>query len=129
MSLQNSASWQDAEALARRMASDEDEVRRGFWRKVRRLAASLPFAQDLLAAHYCAFDRQTPLHVKAVLLGAIAYFVLPTDLIPDYIPVIGYTDDAAVLAAAIKLVASNITPDHREAARRTLARMRGEQSA
>jgi uncharacterized membrane protein YkvA (DUF1232 family) len=83
----------------------------------------------LLAAHYCAFDRQTPLQVKAVLIGAIAYFILPTDLIPDYIPVIGYTDDAAVLAAAIKLVASNITPDHREAARRTLARMRGEQSA
>jgi uncharacterized membrane protein YkvA (DUF1232 family) len=126
---QQTASWQDFEALTQRMASDEAGLRRGFWRKLRRVAASLPFAEDLLAAHYCAFDRQTPLQVKAVLIGAIAYFILPTDLIPDYIPVIGYTDDAAVLAAAIKLVASNITPDHREAARRTLARMRGEQSA
>jgi len=88
--------------------------------------ADLPFAEDLLAAYYCAFDRQTPLHVKAVLLGAIAYFILPTDLIPDYIPVIGYIDDAAVLAGAIKLVSSHITPEHREAARRMLARMRGE---
>ena len=88
--------------------------------------ADLPFAEDLLAAYYCAFDRQTPLHVKAVLLGAIAYFILPTDLIPDYIPVIGYIDDAAVLAGATKLVTSHITPDHREAARRTLARLRGE---
>jgi uncharacterized membrane protein YkvA (DUF1232 family) len=123
---QGTASWQDAEALARRIAAAEEEVRRGFWRKLRRLAAQLPFADDLLAAHYCAFDQQTPLHVKAVLLGAIAYFILPTDLIPDYIPVIGYTDDAAVLAAAIQLVSSHITPDHREAARRTLARMRGD---
>ncbi len=122
----DSASWQDAEALARRMAADEQEVRRGFWRKLRRLAARLPFAEDLIAAHYCAFDRQTPLHVKAALLGALAYFVLPTDVIPDVLPVIGYTDDAAVLATAIKLVASHITPDHRAAAQRILARLREE---
>jgi len=122
----DTALWADAEALAHRVAADEAEVRRGFWRKLRRLAARLPFAEDLIAAHYCAFDRQTPFKVKAALVGALAYFVLPTDAIPDVLPVIGYTDDAAVLAAAIKLVASHITPDHREAARRTLARMRGE---
>jgi uncharacterized membrane protein YkvA (DUF1232 family) len=107
------------------MVANEAEVRRGFWRKLRGLAARLPFAEDLIAAHYCAFDRQTPLRVKAILVGALAYFVLPSDIIPDVLPVIGYTDDAAVLAAAIKLVASNITPDHREAARRMLERMRG----
>jgi uncharacterized membrane protein YkvA (DUF1232 family) len=123
---QQAASWQDAEALTRQAAADEEEVKRGFWGKMRRVAASLPFADDLLAAHYCAFDHQTPLQVKAVLLGAIAYFVLPVDLIPDYIPVIGYTDDAAVLAAAIQLVTAHITTDHREAAQRTLARLRGE---
>ena len=122
----NTASWQDAGAFMRRLAANEEAVRRGFWRKLRSVAASLPFAEDLLAAHYCAFDRQTPLKVKAVLIGALAYFVLPADVIPDYLPVIGYTDDAAVLAAAIKLVASHITPEHREAARRTLARMRGD---
>jgi len=120
------ASWQDIAALTRRMAGNEEDLQRKFWRKLKRLAASLPFAEDLLTAHYCAFDSQTPLHVKAVLLGAIAYFVLPLDFIPDYIPVIGYTDDAAVLAAAVKLVTSHIRPEHREAARRTLARMRGE---
>ena len=122
----DTASWADAEALARRFAADEQEVRRGFWRKLRRLAAHLPFAEDLIAAHYCAFDRQTPLKVKAVLVGALAYFVLPADVIPDILPVVGYTDDAAVLAAAIKLVASHVTPAHREAARRALTRMRGE---
>jgi uncharacterized membrane protein YkvA (DUF1232 family) len=123
----DSATWADAEALARRLAADEAELRRSFWRKLKGLAARLPFAENLLAAHYCAFDRQTPLHVKAALVGALAYFVLPADVIPDVLPIIGYSDDAAVLAAAIKLVASHITPDHREAARRTLVRLRGEE--
>ncbi|MGA8494425.1 MAG: YkvA family protein [Xanthobacteraceae bacterium] len=120
------ASWQDIAALTRRMAGNEQELRRDFWRKLKGAVADLPFAEDLLAAYYCAFDRQTPLHVKAVLLGAVAYFTLPTDLIPDYIPVIGFIDDAAVLAGAIKIVNAHIKPEHREAARRTLARLRGE---
>jgi uncharacterized membrane protein YkvA (DUF1232 family) len=120
------AAWADIEARLRRLAADEAELRRRFWIKLKGLAARLPFAEDLIAAHYCAFDRQTPLHVKAALIGAIAYFVLPCDFIPDVLPIIGYSDDAAVLAAAIKLVSSHITGDHREAARRTLLRMRGE---
>ena len=84
-------------------------MRRGFWRKARRVASGLPFAEDLLAAYYCAFDRNTPPTFKVALIGALAYFVLPFDFIPDMLPFVGYTDDAAVLAAAIKLVSSNIT--------------------
>jgi uncharacterized membrane protein YkvA (DUF1232 family) len=124
---QQTASWQDIAALTRRMTADEDGLRRKFWRKLVREATRLPFVEELLTAHYCAFDRQTPLYVKTVLIGAIAYFVLPTDFIPDYIPLIGYTDDAAVLAAAVKVVSSHITPQHREAAKRMLAGLRGEQ--
>jgi uncharacterized membrane protein YkvA (DUF1232 family) len=119
-----SGAWAEAEARAQRLAGDEQTLKRRFWRKLRTLAARLPFAEDLLAAYYCAFDRQTPAHVKAVLVGAVAYFVLPADLIPDVLPVIGYTDDAATLAAAVRLVASHITPDHREAARRKLDGLR-----
>ena len=119
------ATWAEAEALAQRLAEDEQTLKRRFWQKLRALAARLPFAEDLVAAHYCAFDRQTPVHVKAALIGALAYFVLPADVVPDVLPVIGYTDDAAMLAGAIKLVTSHITPDHREAARQKLARMRG----
>jgi len=122
----SAASWTEAEMLAQQLAQDERTLKRRFWQKLRALAARLPFAEDLIAAHYCAFDRQTPVHVKAALVGAIAYFVLPADAIPDILPVISYSDDAAMLAAAIKLVASHITPDHREAARQKLARMRGE---
>ena len=101
---------------------DEARVRRGFWRKAARVAARLPFAEDLLAAYYCAFDRDTPLQVKTALIGALAYFVLPFDVVPDVLPMIGFTDDAAVLATAIRLVASHITPLHRAAARAALAR-------
>ena len=102
--------------------NDDSSLRRNFWRKTRRVAAQLPFAEELLAAYFCAFDRATPLQVKATLIGAIAYFVLPIDAIPDVLPVLGFTDDAAVLTAAIKLVSSSIRSEHRDAARDTLAR-------
>ena len=101
---------------------DEERVRRGFWPKLKRVAAKLPFAEDLLAAYYAAFDRQTPLQVKAALLGALAYFVLPADTMPDILPMLGYTDDALVLVTAIRLVSGHIRDEHREAARQALAR-------
>ena len=107
---------------ADRLAQDRESVRRRFWRKLKRVGARLPFAEDLLAAYYCAFDKQTPRHVQVTLLGALAYFILPFDFIPDVLPVLGFTDDAAVLATAIKLVAVHITPEHRDAARALLKR-------
>jgi uncharacterized membrane protein YkvA (DUF1232 family) len=114
---------------ADRLAQDHDSVRRRFWRKLKRVAAQLPFAEDLLAAYYCAFDKQTPRHVQASLLGAIAYFILPFDFVPDMLPMLGFTDDAAVLATAIRLVAGHITQEHREAARAVLKRGVGEAEA
>ncbi len=101
---------------------DRDSVRKNFWRKLKRVVSNIPFAEDLLAAYYCAFDRQTPRHVQAALIGALAYFILPFDFIPDFLPVLGFTDDAAVLATAIRLVATHITDEHREAARAALRR-------
>ena len=102
---------------------DDGALKHNFWRRLKRVAASIPFAEELLAAYYCAFDKDTPLRVKATLLAAIAYFILPIDAIPDVLPVIGFTDDAAVLATAINLVASHIRPAHREAARDALAKL------
>lgn len=116
-----SKSWSGkTRRAAPNVAEDERVIRSGFWVKVRRQAARLPFAEDLLSAYYCAFDRETPLQVRAVLLGALAYFVLPFDGIPDVLPLLGFTDDAAVLATAMKLVIDNIRPEHRDAARRKL---------
>jgi uncharacterized membrane protein YkvA (DUF1232 family) len=107
---------------ADRLAQDRESVRRRFWIKFKKVVGKLPFAEDLLAAYYCAFDRQTPRHVQAALLGAIAYFILPFDFIPDMLPVLGFTDDAAVLATAIRLVSTHILPEHRDAARAALKR-------
>ena len=113
MSFAQSTFWQASGA--------EEALRDQFWRKTRRVAASIPFAEDLLAAYYCAFDHETPSAVKMSLIGALAYFVLPFDAIPDVLPVLGFTDDAAVLASAIKLVANHIRPEHRALAKSKLA--------
>jgi uncharacterized membrane protein YkvA (DUF1232 family) len=119
-----SFSWQDFAALTRRIASDEANLRRKLWRKILAEAANLPFLEGILTAHYCAFDRKTPLYVKVILAGAIIYFVMPDDLIPDSLSLIGLADDAAVLGGAFKLVSSHIKPEHREAAQLMLARLR-----
>jgi uncharacterized membrane protein YkvA (DUF1232 family) len=124
MARYRTASWEDGldRRTARQARRDEATVRRGFWSKLRRVAAGLPFAEDLLTAYYCAFDRDTPFQVKAALLAALAYFVLPIDFIPDVLPILGFTDDAAVLATAIRMVAAHLRPEHREAARRAIER-------
>ncbi|WEF51820.1 YkvA family protein [[Pseudomonas] carboxydohydrogena] len=104
------------------LVANPERLRESFWKKLRRGAGKLPFAEDLIAAYYCAFDRETPRHVQVALLGAIAYFVLPFDFVPDMLPVLGFTDDAAVLATAIRLVSGHITSEHRQAARAALGR-------
>jgi uncharacterized membrane protein YkvA (DUF1232 family) len=92
-------------------------------RLVAKLAHALgrvPFAVTLLAAHHAALDRATPARAKAILVGAIAYFITPADLIPDVIAGLGFTDDATVLAAAARALAPHITDVHHADARRTL---------
>ncbi|HEY5280149.1 MAG TPA: YkvA family protein [Pseudolabrys sp.] len=101
----------------------EESLRRRFWRKLTAVIARVPFAEELLAAYYCAFDRATPVSVKATLVGAIAYFVLPIDAIPDVLPILGFTDDAAVLTTALRLVANHVTPEHRTMALEKLTAM------
>lgn len=113
-----SANEADEASLARR----EEKVRRGFWEKFRRVAGQIPFADDLVAAYYCAMDTNTPLRVRGTLLGALAYFILPIDAIPDFILGFGYTDDAAILAAAVSMVSRHILPKHRAAAATALGK-------
>jgi uncharacterized membrane protein YkvA (DUF1232 family) len=110
------------DGAARGDGAGEARVRRDFWMKLKRVAAGLPFLEDLLAAYYCAFDRDTPVQVRAALMGALGYFLLPADMLPDLVPLLGFTDDAAVLAAALRMVAVHLRPEHREAARRAITR-------
>jgi uncharacterized membrane protein YkvA (DUF1232 family) len=102
-------------------ASRSDRVRRKFWSTFRKAARYIPFADDLVAAWFCALDPATPHKVRAVLLAALAYFVLPFDTVPDFVAGIGFSDDIAVLLAAIAMVRAHITPAHREMARRALS--------
>lgn len=102
-------------------ASRSARVKRLFWATFRKAARYVPFADDLVAAYFCALDPATPHRVRAVLFGALAYFVLPFDAVPDFLAGIGFSDDVTVLVAAIAMVRSHITPAHREAARRAMS--------
>lgn len=102
---------------------NERRVARGFWPKMRRVAARIPFASDALSIWWCARDPATPAAAKGIMFAALAYFVLPTDAIPDILAGIGFTDDAAVFAALLAVVGKNIKPHHRDAARAWLARV------
>jgi uncharacterized membrane protein YkvA (DUF1232 family) len=95
-----------------------DETR--LWKKLLRVAASLAFVDDLVAAWYCALDRRTPGYVRAVIWGGIAYFLMPADAVPDWIALLGFADDASVIAGVIGTVGSHIRPEHRAAARARL---------
>ncbi|HEV7464419.1 MAG TPA: YkvA family protein [Methyloceanibacter sp.] len=122
--------WNDASelreaALGRQIsltafAKRERQIRRDFWAKLKRFAGRVPFVDDLVAAYYCALDPATPMRVRGMLLAALAYFILPFDLIPDMIAGLGFADDAALLTAVVGLVAAHITPMHRAAAARAL---------
>lgn len=91
-----------------------------FWRKVRAVAGRVPFLVDVVAAYFAMRDRRTPLRHKMVLAGAIAYFILPVDAIPDLILPMGFADDAAAITAALTVARMSIHDVHRAQARRAL---------
>jgi len=107
----------DEETQTRR----EKQVKAKFWPTLRKAARYVPFSRDLVAAFYCATDPKTPARAKGVILAALGYFVLPIDIIPDFLVVAGFTDDVAVLAAALKMISVHITDKHYEAADLALA--------
>jgi uncharacterized membrane protein YkvA (DUF1232 family) len=100
-----------------KLREDESFVRAGFWDKLRKTLGRIPFVEDALAAYYCATDKASPLYVRALLMGALAYFIIPSDVIPDFIVGLGFTDDASVLAAAMAAVHSALKPAHYAAAK------------
>ena len=103
---------------------NERRVSRGFWPKITRTAARIPFADQLLSVWYAARDPETPTAAKGIMLGALAYFVLPIDAIPDVFAGIGFTDDAAVIAALIATLGANIRKRHRDQAAEALERLK-----
>ncbi len=115
------SAFDKAQQYSSQMAGDAAGVARGFWNKIRPLMGHIPFAEDAFASYYCAFDKKTPSHVRGALIAALTYFIVPVDLIPDFLPALGFGDDAAVIAATLQLVSSHIKPEHREAAKRAFS--------
>lgn len=108
---------------ADKLKQDQARVERDFWQKLKATARKIPFIDDVTAVYYCALDPATPLQVKVILYGALAYFVVPFDLVPDFMALIGLADDAAVLYAAIRAVLPHIKPEHRLRAKEALDRL------
>ncbi len=111
------------------LVRNEATVRRSFWQKARRNLGRVPFTEDAVAAFYCATDSATPLPIRATLFGALAYFVLPFDAIPDLLLGLGFTDDAAIMVAAFTAARMYITGTHRAQARAWLLKERGQMGA
>jgi uncharacterized membrane protein YkvA (DUF1232 family) len=107
-------------------SSNEKSVRAGFWPKLAGNLARVPFAEEVVAAWYCAFDPATPIKVKGTLIAALAYFIMPFDVIPDFLLVLGFTDDLAVLMTAMAMVRGSIRPEHREKAKAKIAELKGK---
>lgn len=99
---------------------DDARVRDDFWRKLRRYAARIPFAEEAVAAWYCTRDPKTPSHIKAAAVAALAYFVIPTDALPDVLPTLGFADDAAMFWTVWQMISRYVTDEHREKAAEAL---------
>lgn len=92
---------------------------KSFWNKVQSQAAHAGkrVIEVALTLYYTWKDPDTPRRPKAIISGALGYFVLPIDLVPDPLPGVGYGDDIVVLLKALAVIAAHIKPIHRERAR------------
>jgi uncharacterized membrane protein YkvA (DUF1232 family) len=107
--------------VGRDASRNEEAVREGFVAKAKRYLDKIPLAHETAAMYFCMLDPKTPLWVKATAAAALAYFILPFDAVPDLMPVVGLSDDAGVLAAAVSAVSAHVTDEHRRRAREWMA--------
>ncbi|HBS38907.1 MAG TPA: DUF1232 domain-containing protein [Rhodobacteraceae bacterium] len=108
--------------VSRTPEENEKVVAEGFIEKAHRTLGRIPFTDEAVAAYYCATDDATPGRVRITLMAALAYFIVPIDVIPDFIAMLGFTDDAAVFWAAWRSVQGHVTDQHRNKARAFLNR-------
>jgi len=98
----------------------KETVRQKLLRTTRKAARQVPFMQDVVAGYYCALDPTTPAKVRASIFAALAYFVLPLDVVPDFILGLGFGDDATVLMATITMIRAHMRPEHYDLAKDAL---------
>ena len=94
----------------------------GFWSKlfatVKKAGSSL--IETALMMYYSAKDPSTPKWAKTIVIGALGYFILPADAVPDAIPAAGFADDLWVNIGAFTMVAAYIKETHKEKARKKM---------
>lgn len=85
-----------------------------FWEKTKTYAKSAgeTVLEPALKMYYSLQDTDTPAWAKAIIISSLGYFISPLDVIPDVVPVAGYTDDLGVLVAAIAATAAHIKEEH-----------------
>lgn len=100
----------------------------GFWEKVKNFAvkAGGKVIYVALKLYYALQSSNTPKRAKSIIVGALGYFVLPIDLIPDVVPMLGFSDDLGVLLAAVVAVAAHITPEVKDQAKMQMKKWFGE---
>ena len=102
------------------IARNERIVQKKFWTTLLHRAGKIPFAEELGAAYYCVMDPKTPPGVKALLLAALAYFVLPFDFLPAFFIALGLASDAAIVLGTVRMVSRHIKPEHYKRSRAAL---------
>lgn len=95
-------------------------VDQGFWARLLRGAGRIPFAEDLAAAWFCVIDPATPGRVRGVLLAALAWFVIPTAVMPEFVVVLGFTNEVAVTAISVRMIRRHLKERHYMRARAAL---------
>lgn len=93
------------------------------WRKIGKVAKRVgsKVIYPVILLYYVLQDGKTSLKNKAIIIGALGYFILPFDFIPDVLPFLGYADDLAALTACVKAIIDSITPEIKEKAKSKLA--------
>ena len=85
----------------------------GFWKKVKHLAAQVgaKVLYPALQLYYVLQSNNVPVKAKTLIIGALGYLILPADLVPDFIPALGFTDDLTALLLALRTVNKHLTPE------------------
>lgn len=99
---------------------DRERVEETFWPKFKRVAAVVPGVADILALYYYMQSEKAPLQHKLSVLATLAYFIMPLDLIPDFLGPIGYVDDIAVAMGLITFIGTDVMKPYRQYARKWL---------
>ncbi len=101
-------------------SNSAEYVKKDFMGKIKSVIGKLTFIENAVSMYFCALDKNTPTFVRFVAFSALAYFILPIDFAPDVSPIIGFIDDASVIAFAYGITSIFITEVHEFKAKKVM---------